>query len=86
MWQFISLHGPQEEETLLCLLDQVGCVQAPAEVLRNVHSQIFKTFNFFNRHSINVKWAVMGSPASPEIHYDLFGFLCVEDQHVQTKN
>ncbi len=70
-------HPPQEEETLMCLLQHCICVSRPCEILGDVNAEELKAVNPLHRCLVNGDGCVF-SALSPVIHHQLLGLVDVE--------
>lgn len=76
----VLLQCPQEEESLMGLLNKAGGVGYPRQVLRDVNPQELEAGDTFNSHTVDVDGFVCVSLLFPEVHHELLGFAGVEEQ------
>ncbi len=57
--ELIPFQGPQKEQPLLGFFDDLGCVQAPGQVLSYVHPQELKTSNSLHLLPINLQFIAL---------------------------
>ena len=75
------LQSTQEEEKLVCLLDQGWGVEGPREVLRDVDTQELEAGDTLNLRSVDMDGGVCAT-CLPEVNNEIFGLLGVESQVV----
>ncbi len=68
---------PQEEETLMCLLQHCICVSRPCEILGDVNAEELKAAHPLHRCLVDGDGCVF-SALSPVIHHQLLGLVDVE--------
>lgn len=79
--QMDLLQSPQEEDTLVSLLDQNWSIDGPREIFRDVDTQILKTDNT-QPPSLDMDRSVCVIFSLPECHGELLDLLGVEIQVV----
>ncbi len=67
----------QEEEALMCLIQQCICVSRPCEILGDVNAEELKAAHPLHRCLVDSDGCVF-SALSPEIHHQLLGLVDVE--------
>ncbi len=72
---------PQEEETLMCLLQHCICVSRPCEILGDVNAEELKAVYPLHRCLVDGDVCVF-SALSPVIHHQLLGLVDVEGEVV----